>query len=204
LLVVIAILALLLTIIGPSVLQIRQTGASVVTEGRISLLSRAAEQYKQYHQYYPGVRHLVAGKDYQGDASWAQTGSQVLALSIFSPEDDAGQFPGDSRYCSSYEANLLFTYEDEGDSYPNTLSSGPEDTAPICYYPADPRMADQGAKQYAFKHNKAYTGSDSDAFYEFITDGGDQDDPAWRSNAFLLIAPGPDGTYFTQDDITNE
>jgi type II secretory pathway pseudopilin PulG len=204
LLIVIAIIALLMGIIVPALLKVRQAGSRVTTEARIAMLSSAAQQYKQHNQYYPGQRELRDG--YNGSLSWVKTGSQVLALSIFSPDDDASKFPADSRYCSQFEQDLLFTFEDGGTQYENTPSSGGDEDAPICYYPSDPRSRDQGAqKQYgkAFDWNKAYTGGTAAEFYAFITDGGGGNDTPRRSNEFLLIAPGPDGEYFTSDDIHN-
>ncbi len=204
LLIVIAILALLAGIIVPSLMKVRQAGSRVTIEARIAMLSRAAQQYKQLNQYYPGQRYLRDG--YNGGVSWVKTGSQMLALSIFSPEDDASEFPADSRYCSQFEKELLFTFENGGTQYQNTLADSSNETAPICYYPCDPRSRDQSAqKQYskAFDWNKAYTGSTAAEFYAFITDGGDGSDTPRRSNEFLLIAPGPDGEFFTSDDIHN-
>jgi prepilin-type N-terminal cleavage/methylation domain-containing protein len=213
LLVVVGILALLVGIILPSLTAARDAGGALETEARMNLLARAADQYRSIHNYYPGVRYRDGDSyDYSGQAAWARTGSQVLALSIFSPEDDPGDFPGNSRYCSQYEDDLFWPEEQWDDPWPRyTLKSGPRKAGPICYYPANPRAADQEmSKQFPndiFRLNRGYTGGTAKNLYEIVTgddsDPGDEAAPGPINNRFILLAPGPDREFFTPDDIVN-
>jgi prepilin-type N-terminal cleavage/methylation domain-containing protein len=213
LLVVIGIIALLVGIILPSLTAARDSGGVLETEARMNLLARAADQYASIHNYYPGVRYRNGDSySYTGDANWAQTGSQVLALSIFSPEDDPGEFPTNTRYCSQYEDDLFWPEDDWNDPWPKyTLKSGQHKPGPICYYPADPRSADQEMSaqfpRNIFRLNRGYTGGSLQDLYETVTgedsSPGDKAPPGPINNRFILLAPGPDQEFFTPDDIVN-
>jgi hypothetical protein len=78
---------------------------------------------------------------------------------------------------------------------------------PICYYPSRPGTGGRPpADQYAYDHNNVHTDDHCAPgdFHEFIEDPR-YDDPARpvRDGEFLLIAPGADRRYFTQDDVVN-
>ncbi len=218
LLVVISILALLASIIIPSVAAALQGARQANTIARIQQLSDAATQFRLGEgdsRYYPGQDDVSEWKDNAG-----LTGSQLLAFHAFDYVDTSatpdpsydyadvsnGNFEPRSGYVD-YKQGYLFNPTDEGGpDRPRSISDGMKPPMTICYYPS--RLGQTGLDQYVYSDNSAYTdgntggNNDSDEFDSFITNDRFGDQP-WNDGGFLLIAPGADRLYFTSDDIRN-
>ncbi len=192
LLTVIAIIAILAGMLTPTVTRIIKSARSATTRARIGALSNGLLQYYQdNNNIYPGQTDLGT-----------LTGSQRLAYAMFTVKGgaytNADDFPKSSYV--NYEDGFL----DNGSplrysGQPNTILDGYKPPSAICYYPS--RIGQTGLGQYVYGDNSVYTGSDQGTFNTFITHGA-LGGPA-KDQSFLLIAPGPDGDYFTQDDIKN-
>jgi prepilin-type N-terminal cleavage/methylation domain-containing protein len=205
LLTVILIMALLAGIITPAVT--RAILYVYVARGiaQVSNLGNGADLYKQDHEgQYPG----------QDRAGWRgrYTGSQVAAACLFAYVDANHADPlhrisepdpaPESKY-AAYQPDFLASL----DGRPNVLS----DQFPrgrnlaVAYYPSVRAVPSAGIdRKYSFADNEPHTGGGAAAFYSVITDDrmGDGKTPH-QAGRFLLIAPGIDREYFTDDDITN-
>ncbi len=188
LLIVISIIALLLTILIPALNAASRAKDKAATQARVTALSNGASLFaKENNNLYPGAQDLNSWRG-------SMTGSQKLARELFTKD---GDFPVTTGYVK-YQQGMLGTVEGEDDTLVDTFP----DPGAICYYVADPRKTDLDAgKQYKESDNQAYTAGNSAAgFTGFITAS---DGKPYQSNQFLLIAPGADGKYFNDDDVTN-
>ena len=195
LIVVIAIIALLATIAAPSINRALQSAMTAKIRAHVGALANAAVLYKSDtdNRYYPGQQYASQLGTY--------TGSQVLAASIYGyGYADIGNSPTPKSEFGTYKAEYL----SEISTRPETLSDLAGSPRAILYYPS--RIGETGLSQYVFGDNSAYgNGAEIEAnFTSDITDsrfGG-----AVNSGEFLLVAPGPNGTYFEttgNDDIKN-
>lgn len=220
LLTVIVIIALLMSILVPSITAILSLAHATKTAARISALSNGANAYKSDTQYYPGIRHENRLTGSVNPESPTYTGSQVLAATMFaylSYTDIGSANPSreeDKDYVT-YNRNWLIDHSNRRD----TLGDAFPDQMPICYYPSRltgpgkeaPPSGYSGSQQvfstFRYKDNDAYTGTTGqqlDKFTESIVDERFKDsDMARRGQDFLLIGPGPDKIYFTSDDVRN-
>jgi len=168
--------------------KIRKTGV------RMARLEQGATQYKREKYYFPGQAETAI----LGGNPGQLTGSQFLARVLFTPPN--GKYPDDfpqSGY-AEFKPDVLFT---DG-TRDNVISDGYPDPMPICYYPA--RVTERGLKQYVYEDNAVHTrGREGGEFYEFIRDANRLGEQPYKPDAFLLVAPGPDRRYFTDDDLTN-
>ncbi len=181
------------------------------TAARIASLETATWQYKQDDDFggcFPGQETF----DY-----WAPhgqppvyTGSQVLAAHLFGYFDwdldepyamiDADD-PGAESAFGDLKPSML-GHMGDGPGERNFLMDAYPDPLPIVYYPSGRGM---GVGQFRFEDNAAITGKTEAEFNAFITDpdsSGPNKQPVNR-DGFLLIAPGPDREYFTEDDLRN-
>jgi type II secretory pathway pseudopilin PulG len=219
LMVVVAILSMLITMLMPTLDAIRDRARRANAVARMQTLSNAAYQYQQDHRFFPGQRdpELLAGSDPAGP----YTGSQVLAAAIYDYDVAETDTPPDAatpKYAQLSEGDLYNPVEVNrvrGDlpapDRPNTLSDtiSSSEPAPFLYYPA--RLGEAGLAQFVFEDNEDYLDDDSssfndqDEFEEFITnDTIDEDsNEPHNSGEFLLISPGPDGTFGNDDDVKN-
>ena len=193
LIVVIAIIALLATITAPSVNRALLSATTAKLRAHVGTLANAAVLYKSDtdNRYYPGQQYASQLGTY--------TGSQVLAASIYGygyDNIDNVPPPTPQSEFGLYKAEYLSTIS----TRTNTLSDLAGSPRAILYYPS--RRGQTGTSQYVFGDNSAYTGAATEAeFNAFIAEsrfGG-----AVNSGEFLLIAPGDDGQYFSDDDIKN-
>jgi hypothetical protein len=175
------------------------------TASRIMRLDLAVWEYKQNMELGGNFPGLEQAEDWEGD----YTGSQVLAAHLFdyyAPASDApyGRIdaaePGARSTYADFRPGMLGHMGSEPGQM-NFLMDAYPDPMPILYYPSG-RPTELG---YSFEDNAAITGKTAEEFEAFILDPdvtGNFRQPVSR-NGFLLIAPGPDREYFTDDDIRN-
>lgn len=162
---------------------------------RIASLGDGAEAFKMDHGHYPGERaigHLVGN-------GGKFTGSQILAARMFGyPLDRIGQNAQPRSEYSPYSETSLLTLPDG--SFPGTLADGNPKPMAICYYIARPGKT--GAERFVEADNIPYThAAKGGDFLEYVRSMADK----WNGSEdtrFLLLAPGPDRKYFTDDDVT--
>lgn len=116
----------------------------------------------------------------------------------YAPEEITGT-PNPTGMYSPYKEAYLFTPPDT--DRPNTLADGYPRPMAVCYY--YPRPDKAGLERYIEADNAAYTaGHKGGDFREFLRRLHKK--KRWRPDGqVLLIAPGLDRKYFTDDDITN-
>lgn len=191
LLTVIIIIALLLTILVPAITTIMKMGSAAKCKARISAFESTTMAYFATNGslYYPGQQNVA-------EIGGAVTGSQVLARTLFT--NSAGVYKGDGSPMP-YDRELVISDA----ANPGVLSDGFSSPKAVCYYVSRPRAI--GLSQYVSADNSTYTGTNDAAFNAMIKNKAFSTtmDVPYKDRQFLLIAPGPDGIYFTNDDITN-
>ncbi|MFB3890422.1 MAG: type II secretion system protein [Phycisphaerae bacterium] len=197
LLTVIVIIALLLTILVPTIKGIIMQGYAAKTRARINALSNGAYAY-----YEDTARRFYPGQQY---SNWSvlptapTTGSQVLALCLFSPKPGVTGVSFPTDVYASYTPDILFTSNGKN----NTIADTFPDTMPICYYPS--HIGNTGVGQFFESDNSAYTSGavspNSPGFNAFITNQVTNN--AYCDGSFLIIAPGTARKYFDQANVTN-
>jgi len=177
---------LMLPFFIPVIREVMRQSALAETRKLMQTLTEGAMQYSNdmRYRYVPGQQY----PDRLGSEEGKETGSQMLARALFS--DRNGAFP--VSYYATCDSGSLFTCQGR----PNTLSDGMSDPLPVCYYPACVGML--FPECFREEDNAAYTnGHSGGQFLEFIRSHESQ---ICRSR-FLLIAPGKDRKYFTDDDL---
>jgi len=158
----------------------------VETYKRINELSDGCSVYKSDTKFFPGQQTL----DWVGRNS----GAQVLARAMFTGD---GQWP--TSYYAAYRAGDLI----DANGRRNVISDQYDDPMPILYYPS--RIGVSGVAQYVEAdnavHSDPHKGGDFQAFIRDTRFGAS--DTPHMEDEFLLIAPGDDRKYFTDDDIVN-
>ncbi|MCY2929934.1 MAG: hypothetical protein NTV86_10650 [Planctomycetota bacterium] len=195
LLVVILVVAALsaLAILCPLVYRICGGTASVTKcQNRIGILGVGAVAYRNDNGRYPGQDDW--GKS-QLDSK-ALTGSQLLARALFTDPAGTG-FPA-SNYAQYEPGSILATLAGKPDTITDTRPRS--EAMAICYYPA--RLGVPGLAQFVADDNAPYTTPDhvASTFTSVITSVPGT--PA-KAGQFLLIAPGRDRKYFSDDDLSN-
>jgi prepilin-type N-terminal cleavage/methylation domain-containing protein len=213
LMVVVMILALLMTILIPTIGPMLQMMQKLQTRARIMSLQGGIESYQQQHGVYPGQEDMDLW-------TGTYTGSQVLAAHLFEYYDDTVGVedpyakvlldnPEPTSKYANYEPDILDAFPDVngGDDLPNCLTDTFSNPHPIVYYPSG---SGQGTSQFSYALNSQLTGiGRSGDFTSFITDDTLKTpnttgiDVPFKNEMFLLISPGPDGVFFTEDDIKN-
>ena len=185
LLVVITIIMLLAGILVPAVSNILASAHAAKATERIASLGNGLSTYVTHYSLYPGQDNIGAL------GSGGITGSKRLAWAMFTPRGGtiAADFPSNGYV--DYKADWLL---DNG-----ALSDGFVKEKAICYYPSIPGQS--GMDRYDFDHNSDLTGGSKSEFEDFIKD--ERFDGPVNEKTYLLIAPGEDGEYFTDDDKTN-
>lgn len=169
--------------------------APVKTRTRIAELSDGCYRYKQDYKYYPGQARPAEIGGGEGQSS----GAQILARAMFTKVEYNGEVRhGVSNYATYREDELL-----DADGIRGLISDMyPHDPMPILYYPS--RIAVSGMAQYVEADNAVHTDAHKGGdFHEFIKDKRFGTDHPQMDGEFLLIAPGADRKYFTEDDLTN-
>ncbi len=210
LLVVILVLGLLMGILIPTIPMILKTVYTTRTATRIQSLETATWQYKQDEDFggaFPGLEYV---DDWEG----VYTGSQVLAAHLFDYFDDDPAQTNPYHRIDDANPGAKSTFGDckpgmlghlgNGSGQMNFLMDAFPEPRPIAYYPSGRGM---GIGQFKFDDNAFFTGSNVNQtdFSRFIEDpdsSGPDKQPVNR-DAFLLITPGPDRKYFTEDDVRN-
>ena len=156
-------------------------------------LEDGAENYKQDHAgFYPGQ---------DDDTHYAShTGSQILAACLFGYDVTAANPEPTGKY-AAYKEEYLTTLNGRknvlSDMFPKSKEMA------FCYY-ASRKVPTSGADKGKFfeADNDAHTeGHEAGEFAEFITDK--RFNGPYNQGRFLLIAPGVDRKYFSDDDIKN-
>jgi len=166
------------------------------TRVRVQSLGRGADLYRKENGYYPGQREI----DQLVSEGGKYTGSQLMAMAMYlielTPEGPKGVLRG--GYDTYKEEFITRNFP----GYPYTLSDlmSRESAMAICYYV--PRPDKEGVDRFVEADNAVYTDrAKGGNFRVFIAErcmkGGS------HIPDFLLISPGPDRKYFTDDDITN-
>lgn len=189
LLVVIAIIGTLVGLLVPAVTKALDIAADSRTRARIHSIAQAVHQYKADLGYFPGQHP---------DDDLNNGGSAFLGQALFADVDTPSE-----KYLA-YEEGIMATDNDWGpQGYPQfTLVDGTDDQMAICYYPSAPGQT--GLSQYNEDNNEQYTQDNTGGdFNDFIEDERFDGTRPYKSGEFLLIAPGRDREYFTNDDITN-
>ena len=204
LLVVVAIIMLLLGMVVPSIHRAISLGYAANSAAHIRSLAAGIDLYKQDTGYYPGQKYDFGGLE----------GSQGLARAMFTPK--GGSFPDDwpqSAYCSLEDGKMLESTNPADDPF---VLDGYPDGNPIHYYPS--KIGKEGKPahvQYDSDDGPHHSKPNVEGYFnQFITRGTGPSD--WESSSnppadsvpyndgkYILVAPGPDGMYFTNDDVTN-
>lgn len=211
LMVVFMIISLLLSVLIPTINSLLGTVHKRRASALIAGLSNGALLYKTDHHYFPGQQYV--NKLPGGGGEWEFTGSQFLAAAMYGYTFDdintSSPRPVSTDFMD-YEPRHLFTWKaGTTDERRNTISDMFPTPMPICYYPS--RMGPTGRNQYKESDNSIYTNGAKgtgprDTFANRIrhrlleTGTGNL---AVMDRQFLLISPGRDRKYFTQDDINN-
>jgi type II secretory pathway pseudopilin PulG len=214
--IVVALIAVMATILIPSLMSVRERTAALKMEMRIRELDEGIRDYKEQTRSFPGQLDRNGWRFF--------TGSQVLAAVLFEYGYKNIQVP-DPPVLNNYveiDEGDLFEYQHEARR--NSLSDRhPTKRMPILYYPS--RMdVYTGVDQYVYTDNSAYfitSGQnencrwlDQEKFLRWITDwraSKDKDTGPWdpkrctpyNPREFLLISAGVDRLYGTKDDINN-
>jgi len=211
LMVVFMIISLLLSVLIPTINSLLGSVHKRRASALIAGLSNGALLYKTDHHYYPGQQYVNKLPDPADPYNTGVTGSQFLAAAMygytFNDIETLSPRPVSTDFMD-YEPRHLFTWEgkygEDNLVRRNTISDMFPTPMPICYYPS--RMGPTGTNQYKKSDNKVYT--------DKARGTGSRDTFAWRiwnkplgtavmDRQFLLISPGRDRKYFTQDDINN-
>lgn len=208
-LVVISIIMLLVAISLPGISAVMRQAQGTRTIGRINELKNGIDLYHKEIGAYPGQQYKRRSwhEMPRGENGQWLTGSQWLARAMYTPltapdaEDDPLEAFPTSAFCEYKEEHL---FADDGREY--TLSDRFDKPMAICYY-FSLRTERTTLDQYQGGINAPHTsGARGGKFEDFIADptSPDPDHPRpYNNNGYLLIAPGPDRKYFTDDDITN-
>lgn len=207
---IIGIVILLGLMIVPMVSSILRQKADCKTMARVYQLDEAINAYYMdtNRMYYPGQQYLMDGGTF--GAAGKPTATEWLARSMFNSKvgknttreqiRDAATLPGGNAGYVPYSEDMFTngTGLVIADCYPDSM--------PILYFPSHlVTDADKpGFDQFNKDDNRPlFEGCDSGrTFKEFIRDPRDSTKPA-HDGGFLLIAPGPDRKYFTDDDSRN-
>ena len=195
LLTVIVIISLLVAILVPTVRGSIMAMKNAETANRLSSIITAVHFYRNEHQYYPDqpyTSQLTGG-------GGSDTGSQWLAKAMFT-DINTGAFPTDAYL--PLEEHTLATIDGRANTIADTFH--PNEMA-ICYYVS--RIGQTDLTQFVEGDNTAYTSGHTGTrtFTEFITDERitSPSTTPYNTGEFILIAPGIDRTYFTNDDLKN-
>ncbi len=198
LLVVIAIIALLVALVLPSIGSALRVARNTRAMARMEEIKNGLDGFKSDNDgLYPGQ-----DKPYTQWLKGGMTGSELLCRTLFydkSNQDDP--FPR-SGYMS-YDEDRMIRYEGEDDLMSDDFGQG--ESMPILYYPARAgraRKASVSGYQSTFvgKDNSSISKPRDQSWSKFVTD---ENGRAYNPRSYLLIAPGLDRTYFSQDDHKN-
>ena len=159
-------------------------------------LEDGAENYKMEHRgYYPGQQDRALFNTY--------TGSQILAAALYD-FDISVAVPNEDTIIGKY-ASYRHEYLKKIDGKTNCLSDlfPPGKEKAFCYYPYRPSGTNRATK-FLWTDNQDHTGGNANNLSGRVTDSrfGNSND-VHNEGRFLLIAPGVDRNYFTDDDIQN-
>lgn len=227
LLVVISVIAILASLLIPSVTRALVSGRTVRTQAIIKSFNDGLNKwYLDNRHTYPGQRKEHWSDGFFGDGVAAPTtGSQLLTRAMFTSKE--GNFPTDGYV--PFSSNLVKADINGvhciSDDYPDEEPR--KDQHPILYFPS--RMGNKGTVEDAFVTELYKDGDnswqinaghvaenpppDSDPLDRFkwlaadprfsVKVGGVDVPKGLHTESFLLIAAGEDGKYFTEDDVKN-
>jgi len=229
LIVVISIIALLVGIIGPSVSKVRELGFKAKSTAAIQELASGAMQYKSEYNYYP----LQAGWPSSTQKASRYFGASMLGYIVTSTNNDpldpsVAPIPVSLRHdrkpfiAESNDRFLNATTTIKSNRKTGATVSAPEytpldqwkkgDEMAVLYYPSN--IGNDGgltstSPAFTLNANDFYTDGqplphNNSGKLKMVDDKfGASNERAFNSDSFLLIAAGPDGEYFTEDDIKN-
>ncbi|HNX27131.1 MAG TPA: prepilin-type N-terminal cleavage/methylation domain-containing protein [Phycisphaerae bacterium] len=221
LLVVISIIVLLVGIIGPSISSIRNLSFKAKSTAAIQELAAGAMQYKSEYNYYPLQPSIPDSGTYNSQASAAfgklMLGyTTVMSGSTFKFRSDSSTYERTPLVPESTDRFVLNTSTTiktnrKTDTTVSVLLYTPldqwkkGDEMAILYYPST--IGNDGtalSDVFAVSCNDTYTASTSlTNFSSKLQDTKFGTTKIVNSDSFLLIAPGIDGEYFTDDDVKN-
>jgi len=201
LLIVISIIVLLVTILTPALNAVRRSAMAARSSARINELSNGAGTYYQDNgNLYPGQRYPKK----LGSGSGKYTGSQILAARLFGyayTKINTAD-PGGSGVYAPVIAGDLVTVNGKKNSISDRFSK--DSPKAILYYPS--RLGKTDLSQFVEGDNAAYTGAAKwTSFNDYIknTNISAASNIPYNAGKFLLIAPGGDREYGTEDDVKN-
>lgn len=155
----------------------------------VGVTNSAIGSFRRHTGFYPGENTLSLLIGNGGRF----TGSEVLGAAL-GGYPVGGPFNGKTDYVQWHEGTLV---SPRGLGRPGTLSDGGRNPMPLCYYVA--RVSASGVETFFEEDNAPYTNQ---------AHGGDFQKCVSRIREvqrahprYLLLAPGPDGLYFTEDDV---
>jgi len=226
LMVVIVIIGLLVSILAPSISRAIQSSYATRTRSTIQNLERGLEAFKSDNRFYPGQTDKTGKKHVHystqgGYSTMHLKGSEFLLRSLWTEADPelttfnanwATTVLKTTKY-ATYDAAIRIT-DHKTTAYNNTISDGfgKQKEMPILYFVANPSYDNKdqfknsngavpptaaGSHWYVADMNNNYTGN--------VRLPNGVIDKLWSrvKDRYILIAPGLDRKYFTDDDITN-
>jgi len=202
---VIVIIGLLISILVPSIRTVLGTAEGAKSLGRIQDLDSGCRQFRLNNGFWPGQNRLTANL-------MPLPGSQYLAVCLFTFTGDPNTFTSTTGFTNPGSGMVNYSTDMLAD--PN-LTGGiqiPKGTIldafnkplPVLYYVSIPGTT--GTAQYKIAQNEVYTGNNKSQpdLETFILDARIPGAAKpFNDQEFILIAPGPDRQYLTEDDLTN-
>lgn len=191
LLIVISIIALLASILMPSITAAIRSGYAAKSEAIVKSIYTALVQYHKAEYHYPGQRN--SGDELPSGT----TGSSLLAHALFTTFDENGvpQYPR-TNYMS-YKSDMLDTINGINDA----LVDGFPRPMAICYYYSRGK-GDLSQFHYADNNEHTDDAGGSSNFNNAIKDirYDSNSTTPYGDGGFLLIAPGSSREYFDGPD----
>jgi prepilin-type N-terminal cleavage/methylation domain-containing protein len=196
---VIVIIGLLISILVPSIRTVLGTSEGAKSLARIQDLDSGCRQYRLVNSCWPGQNTSTFPTSTGG-----LTGSRYLALCLFTfTPPPVTNFLNPGSGLVNYTSDMLAgdANQTTGTIPRGTILDAFNKPLAVLYYPSIPGRT--GTDQYSILHDPILNKTQAD-FGTFIQDARFPGAvKPFNDQEFILIAPGPDRQYLTEDDLTN-